>query len=384
MIKSRNLVKNCIIKIIVAVFVVLGSVLLTSIPVSANENGNLEYHISHSYDDMMSFIEGDVYFYSREAITKEENGGEWDLPINELWTLKINEPGWFMVFEYHSMQQIWDNWVVYPYIYTNKAMTKAIDRQLPNSLQESYSGAYFKNRDCYMFYLSQGEYYLNMFSDKIDCDAGVILYAVFLPFDDLCKVREIIYNEEYTEAVVVFDYLSDKWQNARFASRKNVAQDALDGEAYWEIFYRNGYEGLSGAYKDYREFDDVLHEGYTATKNGDYSLYFDINQGEFKGLSVMVNFTIDKIGKEATKIEAKSTKINKKKATVKVGEEINLKVTLKPKNVTDNTITWKSSNKKVATVDKNGKVTAKKKGTCTITATTSNGKKAKCKITVKK
>lgn len=46
-------------------------------------------------------------------------------------------------------------------------------------------------------------------------------------------------------------------------------------------------------------------------------------------------------------------------------------------------VTWNSSNKKVATVDKNGKVTAKKAGTATITAKTASGKLLSCKVTVK-
>ena len=46
-------------------------------------------------------------------------------------------------------------------------------------------------------------------------------------------------------------------------------------------------------------------------------------------------------------------------------------------------ITWKSSNSKVASVNKSGKITAKKPGTCTITAKR-NGVKLKCKVTVKK
>ena len=43
---------------------------------------------------------------------------------------------------------------------------------------------------------------------------------------------------------------------------------------------------------------------------------------------------------------------------------------------------WKSSKSSVVKVDANGKVTAKKAGTATITATTKNGLKATCKITV--
>jgi len=46
------------------------------------------------------------------------------------------------------------------------------------------------------------------------------------------------------------------------------------------------------------------------------------------------------------------------------------------------TVTWSTSNKKVATVN-NGKVTGIKNGKCTITATINDGKKLNCKVTVK-
>ena len=73
---------------------------------------------------------------------------------------------------------------------------------------------------------------------------------------------------------------------------------------------------------------------------------------------------------------ASKVKINKTKTTIYVGQTITLKAS-GAKNVK-----WSSSNKKVATVSSKGKVTAKKKGSATITVKAGK-KKATCKVTVK-
>jgi len=78
------------------------------------------------------------------------------------------------------------------------------------------------------------------------------------------------------------------------------------------------------------------------------------------------------------KVTIKPTKL-----TVPQGGTVALKVTL-PKKTASNKLTWTSSNKKIATVDKNGVVKGVKVGSAKITVTTFNKKKATCTVTVNK
>ena len=85
-----------------------------------------------------------------------------------------------------------------------------------------------------------------------------------------------------------------------------------------------------------------------------------------------------------------SVKLNRNSAILKVKgkakqKTVTLNATVNPKNANNKAVSWKSSNSKIATVNRKGKVTAKKKGTCFITATAKDGSKksAKCKIVVK-
>lgn len=115
--------------------------------------------------------------------------------------------------------------------------------------------------------------------------------------------------------------------------------------------------------------------------------------GKIKGLkagqSAVITATT-KDGKLKAKITVKVNPIgvskitlNRTSQTLSKGKSFTLAATVKPSNATNKTLTWTSSNPKVATVDKNGKVTAIKNGTATITCKSANGKKATCTITVK-
>ena len=85
--------------------------------------------------------------------------------------------------------------------------------------------------------------------------------------------------------------------------------------------------------------------------------------------------------KVTVQVSPTSVKLNKTSLTLEKGKSETLTATIAPTNATVKTVTWTSSDSKVASVV-NGKVTAKAKGTATITAKTANGKTAACKVTV--
>ena len=97
------------------------------------------------------------------------------------------------------------------------------------------------------------------------------------------------------------------------------------------------------------------------------------NTGNFKA----------KITVKVSPISVKKVSLSRTSVALSKGKTYKLDATVTPSNATNKTITWTSSNPKVATVDKNGKVTTIKNGTAVITCKSANGKTATCKITVR-
>lgn len=91
----------------------------------------------------------------------------------------------------------------------------------------------------------------------------------------------------------------------------------------------------------------------------------------------IITFSLAATLAQTTETTAASQKINRRKATVFVGQTCRLKISGRPGK-----ITWKSSNRKIASVNKKGLVLAKKAGTAKITGKSAK-KKWICKITVK-
>ena len=84
-----------------------------------------------------------------------------------------------------------------------------------------------------------------------------------------------------------------------------------------------------------------------------------------------------------TTVPVASVELNQTTLELIAGKEATLTATVKPDDATNKTVTWSSNNETVATVDNNGKVTAKAAGEATITAKAGD-KTATCTVTVTK
>ena len=81
-------------------------------------------------------------------------------------------------------------------------------------------------------------------------------------------------------------------------------------------------------------------------------------------------------------VDAK-VELSKTKATIEKGKSLTLKATVTPSDLSDKSVTWESSDTKIATVSSSGKVKGVKGGIVTITCTSvATGAKATCEVTV--
>ncbi|MBP5684395.1 MAG: DUF5011 domain-containing protein [Bacilli bacterium] len=138
-----------------------------------------------------------------------------------------------------------------------------------------------------------------------------------------------------------------------------------------------GYSATGSDGNDYSK--NVTVSGKVDTsKVGKYTLTYTLKVGsEEKKLTRVVNVV-------KKTIPVKTIKTDKDSYSVYVGDSLTIKPTISPTDATDKTLTWTSSNKKVATVSSSGKVKGVSKGSVTITIKDSSGKVSKTvKVTVK-
>jgi uncharacterized protein YjdB len=116
----------------------------------------------------------------------------------------------------------------------------------------------------------------------------------------------------------------------------------------------------------------------TALKNGTSIITCTAKDGSNKKVTCKVTVT------STSTVKVTGITLNQTSLSIVKGNTATLTATVSPSNASNTTVRWKSSDEKVAKVNSNGKITALKKGTATITCTARNGsnKKATCKVTV--
>ena len=148
-----------------------------------------------------------------------------------------------------------------------------------------------------------------------------------------------------------------------------------DSSVYWLVYVCD---------EDYNEIEKKNIKGSkekhtldVTLSEGSYYVYVTSSAANKASSESIYNFKIEKHA-----LSVKSIKLSKSSMKIYLGNKRTLTYTLSPAKASSK-VTWKSSDTSVATVSKKGVVKAKKAGTCTITVTTSNGKKDRCKVTVR-
>ena len=175
-----------------------------------------------------------------------------------------------------------------------------------------------------------------------------------------------------------------KLKKASLNSKKTVATitwNRASGASHYVIFRKTGRSGwkklgtLSSKYLKYNDRRPVTGTKNTYTVRAYYSKTKTYGRYNTRGVSV----TLPKVKVKKLALNRTSVSLTKK------GQTYQLKATASPSNATNKSVTWKSSNTKVVTINSAGRLTAVGNGSATITATAKDGSKKKvtCKVTVK-
>ena len=173
-------------------------------------------------------------------------------------------------------------------------------------------------------------------------------------FEVTNATSDLIGSDEISKKAgkVVVAYLNTQMKNANFTKNQNMLTVALKATG------KVGTSSITLTKQDCGALDGskLIDYGYTAP-------------------------AATSVTTVAKQVAVSMITVSPKTLNLEVGQTGTLTATVKPDNATNKTVTWTTSNDKVATVA-NGVVTAVGKGTATITAA-ADGKTATCKVTVK-
>ena len=324
----------------------------------------------------VNIVGWDDDYSSDNFATKPEGNGAWI--VRNSWGSEYGKDGYFYLSYYDKS--------IYSVGYTLEA-----------ELSDNYNNNYQYDGAMLYGYMGYGgsNKYSNIFEAKANLGGSENIKAVSFMTGSST-------NLNYT--VSVYTNLSDDTnpESGTLAAQKSgvttydgmytVVLDSSvninEGKKFSVVVEVNSNSGKT-AYLAYERSMQSGKAGYWCTAsvkanqsfiNSPYNGWNDFSNKSYGGNFIIKAFTDN----ETTTVDVEKVSLNKSATTLTEGESETLTATITPSNATgDKTVKWSSSNEAVATVDSNGKVTAKKAGTAVITATSSNGKTAGCTVTVK-
>ena len=197
-----------------------------------------------------------------------------------------------------------------------------------------------------------------------------------------------------TSGFAVGDYGYINYNDSFYASYtekstiKNI--NSISGKAF--VLTKNGTSLVKGREWYFTNYYDGKTYYISQSKSYNVNEIFKSLQIEddFVSFDVYANWEnkkqtggVDLLGSSTPKTEkATSFTITANKTTITEGQSITLKTTFKPSGAPTEAITWTSSNTKVATINKSGKVTGVGAGKVTITGKSKNGLKSTITLTI--
>lgn len=213
--------------------------------------------------------------------------------------------------------------------------------------------------------LKEAKEYLNQEEMKSDVVSKTVLHLEDIP------------NENNKEYPAVGEYTVKLTYKDEIAEMKVTVLDTVKPVFVTDMKKEiSTYKDVNIDFKDMFQAEDL--SDVTVTVDDTTVNYSKAGQYKVK-VSAIDAHENEEIAEVTILINEPTIKLDQSKVELYVKDSQQLKVTIKGK---DNQVTYKSSDTSIADVSESGKITAKKKGSVTITAS-ANGVEAKCKVTVK-
>lgn len=163
-------------------------------------------------------------------------------------------------------------------------------------------------------------------------------------------------------------------------------EKSLGGDASYLMTTQGGRYIPNNMEAAYYWFNAGYYNNYVDCEvDNDGKLTIGIRKDEWIGMdwTCLDNWKLEYWG---TMVQVTSVTLSKTSVEMSQGEITDLTATVSPSNATYLNVDWSSTNKTIATVDSKGQITAIGIGVCYIIATAKDGsgKKAQCKVTVKR